>query len=113
MPENENNCPSMESLKSFSVGDLPGKQIEQIDMHLGDCVSCQEKLASLDGSTDLLTTELQRIGGEGSSFELSTASATKATHPFLPPRTINWAASSLRGAGQQQACGSDEIPQSR
>lgn len=51
-------CPSLEQLRAFAVGDLPHEAYEGVAVHLESCPACASSLDNLDDSDDPFVAEL-------------------------------------------------------
>ncbi len=54
-----NICPPTDVLRAFAIGDLDGRQLEEVAEHVADCPSCEESLAAYDDYADALVSELK------------------------------------------------------
>ena len=55
------NCPSHETLRAFSVGDLGEAALESVAAHLSGCHECEESLHALDDYGDSLVAGLRHV----------------------------------------------------
>lgn len=54
-------CPAEEKLKSFLLGDLPGKETEVISVHVDGCEVCEEVLLRLERTPDPFFSAVQSL----------------------------------------------------
>jgi anti-sigma factor RsiW len=53
------NCPTRDTLLSFTRGDLPDEEIEAVCDHLETCTGCEETVARFEGQSDTFIGQLQ------------------------------------------------------
>ena len=58
---NKELCVTRERLKAYTIGELTPGEIETVSNHLETCPLCSRDVETLDGETDAMTLQLQRI----------------------------------------------------
>jgi WD40 repeat protein len=55
------DCPTLEALAAFNLGDLPEAELDCIAAHLDTCPACEAAARSLDATTDPVLAALRRL----------------------------------------------------
>jgi hypothetical protein len=63
------SCPSESELRSFAVGNLSARRLQQLEEHLADCERCQAALQEFDSYRDRLVDDLTQVH-DGQSLEV-------------------------------------------
>src|SRR5688572_19283992 len=73
-----NDCLSVELLEGYAAGTLSDSDAQTIDLHLGQCTNCVNRLDSLAGPPDPLVAALQRARAGVASQPSALAEAVDA-----------------------------------
>ena len=83
-----NDCPSLETLSAFALGDLPEPELGAVAEHLDACTECDERATRLDGMADAVVCELRRLPNSDVHFDGAvTEPAGSAEHATFPAPT--------------------------